>query len=82
MKVKKRDGGQEAWSDDKLISSMTKAGVPVGAASGIAAKIKDWAKKEAKDDVIASTDVRDEVIKNLKADYPAEANSYEAYKKS
>jgi 2-phosphoglycerate kinase len=81
LKVRKRDGNEEPWSDDKLVTSMTKAGVADDAASAMAAKIKDWAKDAAENGVIASSEIRGKVIENLEADYPEEADSYRAFKK-
>ncbi len=82
VNVKKRgEDGVEPWSVDKLVASINKAGVPLSEAEGIANKVAEWAEQNATDGVISSTQLRDKVIESLKTDYPAEADSYQAYKK-
>jgi hypothetical protein len=82
MKVKKRDGSTEDWSLDKVVTSVSKTGVPLEDAKEIAQSIETWATENAVEGSIESTKLRDKVAELLRPDYPAEANSYLAYKKS
>lgn len=81
LKVVKRDGKAEEWNSDKLIASITKAGVPVEAAQNIASQLADWAKSSGSDGTISSNMIRDKVIELMTTEYPAEADNYKAYKK-
>jgi 2-phosphoglycerate kinase len=81
LKIKKRDKSIEGWSDDKLITSMSKAGVPIDKAQKIAGDIKNWARKNAVNYVVTSVELRDKVIESIKVEFPAQADSYQAFKK-
>ena len=81
LKVKKRGGGTEEWNHDKLLASINKAGVPIAEAEKMAKSIKTWAEENADGGVVDSVKLRDRVIENMKDDYPAESDSYQAYKK-
>lgn len=79
--VQKREGGEELFSFDKLVVSLGKAGVPMEACEEIVAKIEAWAKDSVNKGRVTSTQIRDKVIEFLTADFPVEADSYQAYKK-
>ena len=81
FKVKKRDGTVEPWSDDKLVTSMTRAGIPIEEAEKFAQSIREWGPKNLMDHQVTSIQLRDKVIEMIKTDYPAEADSFQAYKK-
>lgn len=81
LKVKKRDGTIEPFSNDKLIASMTKAGVPVDASQNFTVQISNWAKSVSAEGEISSEEIRDKVIEVLSSEYPVEADNYRAYKK-
>lgn len=80
IKVLKKDGSHETWSDDKIVTSIAKAGVPINEAENYAANIKNWAEENAKKGSVNSTEIRDKVILRIKKNYPAEAESYKTYK--
>ncbi|KKQ52675.1 hypothetical protein A2865_00240 [Candidatus Woesebacteria bacterium RIFCSPHIGHO2_01_FULL_39_17] len=81
ISVKKRDGRLEAWSFDKLVTAIGKAGVPFEAAQKIAGNIESWAKTAAQKGVVASTEIRDKVIEFLKEEFPSQADNFQSYKK-
>lgn len=81
IKVKKRDGSLEGWSFDKLVASISKTSISIPEAEKIARSVEAWARENAEDDVMESTRVRDKITETLKEDYPAEADSYQTYKK-
>ena len=81
LKVKKRDESLEDWSNDKLIASVTKAGVEVVDAQRIALEIKNWVSQNSIDGHVNSDELRDKVIEMLKNDFPLEADSYSIFKK-
>lgn len=79
--VQKREGGEEPWNFDKIVASLGKAGVPVDASEEIASRVETWAKDEINKGSVTSTQIRDKIIELLGSDFPAEADSYQAYKK-
>jgi len=81
IQIKKRDGTVEPFSIDKLIASITKSGVPLKKSEEISQKIKSWVESEAEGGVFESTKIRDRIINDLSKDFPAESESYKAYKK-
>jgi len=80
LQIKKRDGVLELFSLDKLIASITKAGVNAGEASKIAKEVKEWIFQSGKKE-IESVDIRDKVIELLAINFPAEADSYKTFLK-
>lgn len=80
LTVKKREGGEEPWNYDKLVASINKSGVPLLEAENIAKNVENWARETA-EGPIESTLIRDKVIELMKENYPAESDSYLAYKK-
>ena len=80
LKIQKRDGSIENWSEDKIVTSIAKAGVPLNEAETYAAKLKSWAKTNSNNGTLRSTQLRDSVIAEIEASYPAEAENYKVYK--
>jgi hypothetical protein len=81
IKVTKKDGEMEDWSQDKLIASLGKIGVPTGYAEGISKRIQEWAALTAINGQINSDALKDKVIEELKTEFPAQAENYKTYKK-
>lgn len=81
LQVKKKDGSYERWILDKLVVSIEKSGVPPSDAERISKEIEDWARVEAKDNVIESSRIREKVIEKLRLEFPLEAESYRSYRK-
>jgi transcriptional regulator NrdR family protein len=80
IQVVKKGGGNELWSIDKLVASITKTGLALEIAEAVSSKIEDWVKKAAVNGKIESSTIRDRVIETLKGEDPAAADSYRAYK--
>lgn len=81
LQVVKREGGQEDWSMDKLLTSITKSGVNMEEAKQVAALVESWAQRSAANGQISWTQIRDKVIQFLKVVDPIAASAYESYKK-
>lgn len=82
IKIVKRDGTEEYFSIDKLITSIAKTGVPLQRSEEIASDIKIWLEKTQQESGnISSNLVRDKVIEKLASEFPAEVDSYKAFKK-
>lgn len=80
LKITKRQGGVDHWSDDKIITSIMRAGASSEESRQVTQSVKDWAEKNADDGKINSTQLRDQVIKQLKLVNPLAANTYQLYK--
>ena len=80
LQVEKREGGTEAWSNDKLISSLIKAGMDSKEAEDTTSSIQSWASQNSPDGTIPSTAIRDKIISTLEMSHPEIADSYKAYK--
>jgi transcriptional regulator NrdR family protein len=80
ISVRKRDGRVEAWSNDKLITSIGKSGVDIEMAEKVSGKIESWANEESSG-VISSSEIRDKVIEELKLVDEAASDNYQVYKK-
>ena len=81
IQVEKRDGTVESFSIDKLITSMARCGVPLSVCEVESERIRNWMTSEAKDNKIKSVQIRDRIIEELIADYPAEMDSFKVFKK-
>ena len=81
VKVQKRDGSSEDYSYDKLLASMTKAGVPLDQAEPLAKDVETWLMEKSKEGSVTSIEVRDKVYQSMKDSFPAEADVYQAFKK-
>lgn len=82
LKVKKKDGELEPFSFDKLIASMTKAGLNIEEAENTASEIKNWVVSSSGDGTVESSKIRDKVIEVVAKVDPAASDSYKAHKKT
>ena len=81
VKIKKRGGDTEDFNFDKLLVSIGKTGIPLKDSENIAKNIQKWILKSVNKDSITSSLIKDKVIEEMYKDFPAEADSYKAYKK-
>jgi len=81
LKVKKRDTSLEPFDFDKLLASITKAGVPIKDAIEVARDIEGWVKVSSKNSIISSIELRDKIVEKLSENFPSQAESYRIYKK-
>lgn len=81
IKIQKRQGGYDEWSDDKIITSIMRAGATSDEAKQTADSVKAWTADNSEDGRIDSTQLRDQIIKQLKKLNPIAANTYQLYKK-
>jgi transcriptional regulator NrdR family protein len=81
LQVEKREGGTEPWSKEKVINSVAKAGLSVEVAEHLEFLVEFWARRNAKDRKISSTEVRDKVIDLLGSIDPMVSEAYGSYKK-
>lgn len=79
--IKKRDSVVESYSFDKLVTSIAKAGVPIADSDRIAKSVEEWM-KSTKAREISSSEIRDKIISLMVTEFPAEADTYKAYKKN
>lgn len=82
IKIKKRDGRLEDYIYDKLLASITKAGVVIEDAESLAKEVESWLSEESKKGYVESVEVRNVVFNKMNSEFPAEADSYQAFKKS
>ena len=81
LQVVKREGGQEDWSMDKLVTSITKSGVELEEAKQVAALVESWALRSSANGQISWSQIRDKVTQFLRVVDPVAASAYESYKK-
>lgn len=81
IQVRKKDGSLENWSYDKLLASITKAGVPLEKAGGIASSVEKMAQGSAENGILNSSEIRGRAIELLREVDSAAAEKYETYKK-
>jgi len=81
FKVIKRDGSKESWSDDKLITSIGKAGLDIKEAEDVSEGIKNYFRKNSINSLVSSSEIRDKVVETLKDIDPVASESYKIYKK-
>ena len=81
LKVRKRDQSEEDWSYDKLLASIGKAGVEIKEAQIIASKIESWAGSSSENGIVDSEKLREKVFEVMKDTHPAEADSYQVFRK-
>lgn len=81
IKVKKRGGSVEDFLFDKLVASISKAGVPIKNAVDLSSAVKEKITKNMNNNVIESVKIRDIVIETLAKDFPAESENFKTYKK-
>lgn len=81
LNVRKRGGGVEPWSMDKVINSVGVAGLTVRESEALGILIEEWVKKVAVNGEISSIQVRDKVLELLRVIDTVAAEAFEAYKK-
>lgn len=81
LKIIKRQGGSDEWSDDKIITSILRAGASAEEAQDVAKGVRDWAEKNSDEGHIKSIELRDQIIKQLKKINSLAANTFQVYKK-
>ncbi len=81
LKITKRQGEIEDWSDDKILTSIMRAGASSEESQKVSLSVKQWAAQNAEDGKISSTNLRDQVIHQLALVNPIAANTYQFYKK-
>lgn len=81
LQVQKREGGVEDWNFDKVLASITKAGVLLEEAKHTAYLVEAWAQKNAQNGIISFSEIRDKVTQFLRVIDPVIADAYESYKK-
>jgi transcriptional regulator NrdR family protein len=81
IKIVKRDGSIEPFNIDKIIASIARSGVPLGKSEEIAKAVQEWIPSQTVEGKITSNQIRDQIIQKLSDDYPAEVDSYKAFKK-
>jgi transcriptional regulator NrdR family protein len=77
--VLKRGGGEEEWSFDKLLASISKTGAELSVAEKVAKSVEGWVMEQQSP--VKSDAIRDKVIEFLGKEDPAALDSYQAYKK-
>ncbi len=82
IKVQKRDGSEEAWSEDKLISSIVKTGATIETANIVSGRVSQWLQDVSANGTITSDKVRDMVTQYLREADTTAAGIYETYKKT
>jgi 2-phosphoglycerate kinase len=80
IKIKKRSGEVEYFNFDKLLASIGRAGVPLKEATKIAEKVRIILIAKKSKSPVSSESLRDNVLQLMTKDFPAEADSYNAYK--
>lgn len=81
FKVQKKDGTQEDFDRNKLVSGVVKAGGTAEDAEKVATAIEAWLPSVAVNGVVNSTDIRVKGLEVLRTVNPAAAASFESYKK-
>lgn len=81
FQVRKRGGTLEPWNVDKVINSVTVAGVSTKEAEAIGALIEAWAERVAVNGIISSIKTKDRLIEILNVVDLTAANTYRAFKK-
>jgi len=66
FKVKKKDGGTEDYNEEKLKTSLMKAGASENNAKTVASKVTEWAKEKAKKGAVATSEIKNKVIEEMK----------------
>ncbi|MEA3357519.1 MAG: ATP cone domain-containing protein [Patescibacteria group bacterium] len=81
IKVEKRDGQQENYSNEKVVSCMVKAGATEEQAKSVAAQVNTWVQTTATAGIIRSVDIRTKVLELLHPVNPEAVTRFEAYSK-
>lgn len=81
IQVRKKDGSLQDWSHDKLLTSISKAGVPSEKAESLVSDVEKWAQASAEDNIVGSSEIRGRIIEILREADSAAAEKYETHKK-
>ena len=81
IRVIKKDGSIEYWNSDKILVSLTKAGLELEKAEKLVSEIEEWVKNNSKNKQIESTILKEEIILRLEEVDTLVAEGYSAYKK-
>lgn len=81
LQIQKRDKSLEPWNFDKILISITKAGIKLEIAKQVVTEVENWAKEKAEKGIIKSLQIREKVIEKLKEVDPVAADLYQSYKK-
>lgn len=66
LKVKKKDGKIEDYSEEKVRKSLIKAGTPENDAKKIASKTTGWVKEKARQEAVETSKIRGKVLEQLR----------------
>lgn len=80
-KVQKKNGIQEDFDKNKIVSGVIKAGGSASDAERVAAEIETWLPSVAVNNVVNSMDIRTKGLEILKTVNPNVAASFESYRK-
>jgi hypothetical protein len=76
MRVRRRNGGEEEFVGEKIVVAIVKAGGSLGTARGIA---QDLERTFASQAVVATEDIKKEVLRRLKEKDPKAYEGWIAY---
>lgn len=79
--VVKREGEEEAWNEDKIVTSMIRSGANGDEAMKATEKVKEWIQSNSNGKV-SSIELRDKIIEELHSVNPVASETYRVYKKS
>ncbi len=81
LKVKKRDGKTEDYSEEKVKKSLMKAGASENNAKTVASKITKWAKEKAKKGAVATSEIKNRVVEQMKTVNSGVAEKFRTFAK-
>jgi len=81
LQVQKKEGGIEDWNLDKVITSMTKAGLSLDEAKHVASLVESWALRSNQNGIVISSQIKDKVIQFLRVIDPVATAGFESYTK-
>ncbi|OGM11009.1 hypothetical protein A2Z22_04055 [Candidatus Woesebacteria bacterium RBG_16_34_12] len=81
-KVQKKDGAEEDFDRNKIISGVMGAGGSAEDAEKVATEVETWLPGVAVDNVVNSSDIRTKGLEVLKNVNPEVAAKFESYKKT
>lgn len=81
LNVQKRDGKEEDWSDDKLVTSIAKAGLEIKESEKLGADIKAYFASKKERSSVSSLEIRDKVLEELEKIDPVSSDTYKVFKK-
>jgi len=81
LKVKKRDGKTEDYSEEKVKKSLMKAGASENNAKTVASKITKWTKEKAKKGAVATSEIKNRVVEQMKTVNSGVAEKFRTFAK-